>query len=221
MQLFKCEYGTRCDTFGCGEAAVHFVGRPDAPFNTNYILCQKCSDELVESIGEDVEVVAHENVVIKTDEYEDLKTKAAAWDEYAKDVTTFTVGDGVNTSTITSGGASGFHIEGTNITLTGESIVDAINDAPHDGNTGGRIIGGVINVNELEEEFDDATKEELAEEESFDIDTMLEDARTHADLDKIVELIGLTNVPPKEDADGKHTMDERKEAILSNFEDAE
>lgn len=215
VQLFKCEYGTRCDTFGCGESAVHFVGRPDAPFNTNYILCQKCSDELVESIGEGVEVVTHENVVIKVDEYEDLKIKAAAWDEYAKNVTTFIVSDGENTSTITSNDG-GFRLEGPNITLTGDDI-NAMNGevfesagVPSDVLTDGRIISGVINTNELEED-----------EEGFDIDTMLEDARTHADLDKIVELIGVTNVPPKEDENGKHTMDERKEAILANFEDAE
>lgn len=51
-QLFKMEYGTRCDTFGCGEQGEFMVGRPDGPLNTSHVLCQVCTDSLVESIKE-------------------------------------------------------------------------------------------------------------------------------------------------------------------------
>lgn len=51
-QLFAMEYGTRCDTFGCGESASHMVGRPDGPLNTCHVLCQVCTDSLVQSIKE-------------------------------------------------------------------------------------------------------------------------------------------------------------------------
>lgn len=49
-QLFKMPYETLCDTFGCGEPGEYFVGRPDAPLNTSYVLCQTCTDSLVLSV---------------------------------------------------------------------------------------------------------------------------------------------------------------------------
>ena len=60
-QLFPMEYGTRCDTFGCGESATHMVGRPDSPLNTCHVLCQSCTDSLVESIKEQYDM--HEKSV--------------------------------------------------------------------------------------------------------------------------------------------------------------
>lgn len=49
-QLFKMEYETRCDTFGCGENGEYMIGRPDGPLNTSYILCEECKDSIVESV---------------------------------------------------------------------------------------------------------------------------------------------------------------------------
>lgn len=49
-QLFKTNYETRCDTFGCGESAAYMVGRPDSPLNTCHVLCATCTDTLVESV---------------------------------------------------------------------------------------------------------------------------------------------------------------------------
>lgn len=60
-QLFKMEYGTRCDTFGCGETGQFMVGRPDGPLNTSHVLCQVCTDSLVESIKEQFDM--HEKSV--------------------------------------------------------------------------------------------------------------------------------------------------------------
>lgn len=51
-QLFKMEYDTRCDTFGCNETGAYMVGRPDGPLNTSHVLCQTCTDSLVESVKE-------------------------------------------------------------------------------------------------------------------------------------------------------------------------
>jgi hypothetical protein len=49
-QLFKMEYGTRCDIFGCGESGAYFVGRPDGPLNTCMVLCESCTATLRESV---------------------------------------------------------------------------------------------------------------------------------------------------------------------------
>ncbi len=51
-QLFKMEYGTRCDTFGCGEDGAFMIGRPDGPLNTSMVLCTPCQETLVESVKE-------------------------------------------------------------------------------------------------------------------------------------------------------------------------
>ena len=51
-QLFKTDYLTRCDTFGCEENGEYFVGRPDGPLNTSHLLCQECTDSLVKSVKE-------------------------------------------------------------------------------------------------------------------------------------------------------------------------
>lgn len=51
-QLFKTDYETRCDTFGCEESGAYFVGRPDAPLNTSHLLCESCTKTLVESVKE-------------------------------------------------------------------------------------------------------------------------------------------------------------------------
>lgn len=50
MQLFERGYINRCSTYACGERATKYVGRPDAPLNVSYVLCDKCIDELVQSI---------------------------------------------------------------------------------------------------------------------------------------------------------------------------
>ena len=60
-QLFQTDYETRCDTFGCGENGVFFVGRPDGPLNTSHVLCQECTDSLVLSIKEQFDM--HEKAV--------------------------------------------------------------------------------------------------------------------------------------------------------------
>lgn len=51
-QLFKTDYETRCDTFGCEENGEYFVGRPDGPLNTSHLLCRECTDSLIESVKE-------------------------------------------------------------------------------------------------------------------------------------------------------------------------
>ncbi|MEK3726815.1 MULTISPECIES: hypothetical protein [unclassified Lysinibacillus] len=50
VQLFERGYINRCSTYACGERATKYVGRPDAPLNVSYVLCDKCIDELVQSI---------------------------------------------------------------------------------------------------------------------------------------------------------------------------
>lgn len=52
VQLFEKGYKNRCSTYGCGERATKYVGRPDAPLNVSYVLCDKCVGELVQSIQE-------------------------------------------------------------------------------------------------------------------------------------------------------------------------
>lgn len=49
-QLFKMEYDTRCDTFGCDETGRYMIGRPDGPLNMSHVLCETCVDSLVESV---------------------------------------------------------------------------------------------------------------------------------------------------------------------------
>lgn len=51
-QLFKTDYETRCDTFGCEKSGEYFVGRPDGPLNTSHLLCKSCTETLVESVKE-------------------------------------------------------------------------------------------------------------------------------------------------------------------------
>lgn len=52
VQLFEKGYKNRCSTFSCGERATKYIGRPDAPLNLSYVLCDKCIGELVQSIHE-------------------------------------------------------------------------------------------------------------------------------------------------------------------------
>lgn len=90
-QLFKMEYDTRCDTFGCNETGRYMVGRPDGPLNTSHVLCQVCTDTLVESVKElfemhekavhsplpfelDVEVLTTEQLILAA--LEDVRTHA-------------------------------------------------------------------------------------------------------------------------------------------------
>lgn len=52
VHLFEKGYNNRCSTFSCGERATKYIGRPDAPLNLSYVLCDKCIAELVQSIHE-------------------------------------------------------------------------------------------------------------------------------------------------------------------------
>ncbi len=65
-QLFKTDYETRCDAFGCEESGEYFVGRPDAPLNTSHLLCKSCTKTLVESVKE----LFPEGVSVDAVEYE-------------------------------------------------------------------------------------------------------------------------------------------------------
>lgn len=60
-QLFKTDYETRCDAFGCEENGEYFVGRPDGPLNTSHLLCKSCTESLVESVKEQFDM--HEKSV--------------------------------------------------------------------------------------------------------------------------------------------------------------
>jgi hypothetical protein len=80
-QLFKTDYETRCDTFGCEESGQYFVGRPDGPLNTSHLLCQECTESLVESVKElfsvSTNVVSTDAVEYEVDEVlEGIKTHA-------------------------------------------------------------------------------------------------------------------------------------------------
>lgn len=80
-QLFKTDYETRCDTFGCEENGAYFVGRPDGPLNTSHLLCKECTETLVESVKElflgNAEEVVTDAVDYELDEVlEGIKTHA-------------------------------------------------------------------------------------------------------------------------------------------------
>lgn len=85
-QLFKMEYGTRCDTFGCGETGAFMIGRPDGPLNTSHVLCEVCTNSLIASIKEQ----ANNDAPTSATEYEldevleNIKTHAAL-DELIKE----------------------------------------------------------------------------------------------------------------------------------------
>lgn len=52
VQIFEKGYNNRCSTFACGNRALRYIGRPDAPLNLSYVLCEKCLNELVQSVNE-------------------------------------------------------------------------------------------------------------------------------------------------------------------------
>lgn len=227
VQLFTNGYAVRCETFSCGEPGMYFIGRPDAPFNTNYVLCPKCAEELTQSITSQLDIfpgITTPGTVVITEElYEDLKTSAAAWIEHSKDLTPLneTTEDQVSIVTIVSSekgsstvesGANGFRIQTDGeLNLTGN--VDLVSqDRKVDFSNGTHI----FIVGESGEE---PPQLKMPKPKDFDLDEALKDARSHKELDEIVSHLSLTNVPPKEDADGnKATMEQRKEAILSNFQ---
>lgn len=67
VQLFEKGYKNRCSTYGCGERATKYVGRPDAPLNVSYVLCDKCIGELVQSIHEQYPVEMAKDETNRTD----------------------------------------------------------------------------------------------------------------------------------------------------------
>lgn len=52
VQIFEKGYNNRCSTFSCSNRATKYIGRPDAPLNVAYILCDKCIGELIQSVDE-------------------------------------------------------------------------------------------------------------------------------------------------------------------------
>ncbi len=123
-QLFKMEYGTRCDTFGCGEQGDFMVGRPDGPLNTSHVLCQVCTDSLVDSIKEQFNLNAFVVPAPKKEEKE----------------------------------------------------VNAVD---------------------------------------YELDEVLENVKTHAQLDELIVEFGVSGVPSRDEEGGK--LNERKEAVRANF----
>ncbi|KUF37435.1 hypothetical protein [Lysinibacillus sp. F5] len=129
VQLFERGYINRCSTYACGERATKYVGRPDAPLNVSYVLCDKCIDELVQSIRAQYPV----------------ETEAAS-----------------------------------------PSVIE----------------------DELVEMADDATSPSVNTE---GLAEAVADARTHAEVDKVVEKYGLQDIPTKTEG---ATVQVRKDAIL-------
>lgn len=233
VQLFTNGYAVRCETFACGEPGMYFIGRPDAPYNTNYVMCPKCAEELVESIKEQFSFV----VVPEDQEYLDAllnNSELNSTEEKRKELEgkMFEISGlpgetfGQDTSSIVSQDANGFRIQTDGeLNLTGN--VDLANqDGKVDFSNGVHLFiedGAVITPDNVETFIvGDAPAEPLKmpKPKDFDLDEALKDARSHKELDEIVSHLSLTNVPPKEDAEGnKATMDQRKAAILSNFLD--
>jgi hypothetical protein len=77
-QLFKTDYETRCDTFGCEGSSAYMLGRPDGPLNTSHVLCESCVESLKESIKGLSEPTPVDDLEYEVDEVlEGIKTHAA------------------------------------------------------------------------------------------------------------------------------------------------
>lgn len=50
FQLHPCDLDIPCQSFQCYERAAFYLGKKDAPRGTETIICQKCADELIDSI---------------------------------------------------------------------------------------------------------------------------------------------------------------------------
>lgn len=62
FQIFPCKLVVPCDTFQCHGRATYFLGREDSPKSLLTKLCDKCANELVESM-----VAFKEEVVVNGD----------------------------------------------------------------------------------------------------------------------------------------------------------
>lgn len=199
VQLFDNDYKQRCETFGCGETSRYFVGRPDAPLSTALNLCQKCTDQLVESIVEMFGL--HEKSV--------HANKGNV--EVTPNGTTITLmnGDSSSSVTVTNGKVDIVADEVTGdfvaeVHLNEEENADTNTPPPIDNDIAGRINANVAEV------IIDAGSIALDGEVEVTLEEILASVRTHAELDAVATELGVEGLPTRDEA----TLDKRKKYVL-------
>ncbi|MEG0260544.1 MAG: hypothetical protein RR651_11785 [Lysinibacillus sp.] len=184
VQIFEKGYNNRCSTFACGNRAVRYIGRPDAPLNLSYVLCEKCLNELVQSVTKQYiqvpkapssvdEIVSYMNADPEYRQSLIDNEELRAWVLHAIDHENNEkkpMGEGDGHLTIPSDLSNGPSVDPPNI-------------------------------------IDTSDEDNLTEE-------MIHGARTHADIDKLIEEYELEDVPTK--ATGA-TVIERKDAIFKQL----
>lgn len=162
VQIFEKGYNNRCSTFACGNRALRYIGRPDAPLNLSYVLCEKCLNELVQSVNEQ-----YLQVPQAPDDVMEIVNNMNADPEYRQNI--------MDNEEIRAWFLHALDLEKI---LKNKQYYD-------------------------KEPVDDVVTAE-----------MVNDARTHAELDQLVAKYNLINIPTK--ADGA-TLDERKQVIIDSI----